>query len=792
MKKLFGITTIVALMLSVILPIGAKSEVSAATTPAAFQCYNFDFPLHFGQLNAYKSLIAWSTSYNRWEETNTYNGYVNKFKAGTRALQAVLEKEGIAIAANEKGVDEIGPSTASAIVQLQNKYKDQILTPRGLSTGTGVVDEETRKFLNQKYGCIDKAVIDLTDPNGPTVRARGEVLAVKWNATKIPNTATLNINYVKSDGTATTSIATTTISNGKGSYNWTIPNTVAAGSYKIQLVISGSVKADASAKPFDIRETALEILSPNGGETLSYGQKVTVSWKTSALIKPTDTLTLRMVGTTASANASAPIYTLATVKNTGSYVWTVPDQIEGRIIANGNQYKMMLVSTGATSISDSSDASFTIAKYEKKLNLTAPVAGTSVMQGGTLALVWTSSNLTGNASVLVTGTNYSKEFGPVAVTAGKKDVELPLTLSPGSYTVAVSNKTGEVNASSSVAFTVTSKTRSLSVTAPNGGDNIVGVPSFNITWTANGIDTTVKKLTVNLIDTVSNRKTMLKEVATNVNSLAYTIPTNGIQGDIVGIGTYSDARYKVEVVAYGATNNSLFSDTSDTAFKITRNAASISITKPVTGFKAEIASALRVEWTLQNITVANRVTTVELVNASGVTSQVLSTNATYLSTKAVQQNLSASVVPGMYKIRISATLADGTPVQAESATFEVTAKLPTVTVTAPNLATVDLKTNKTATITWTIKNKPTNMNSYELYLVDTAASKTSRIGVAAQTSLSSLWNIPANGILGAGSTQITGIGDSNAKKYKIEIRMLDAGGITLASDQSDAAFSITR
>lgn len=792
MKKLFGITIMVALVLSVILPLGAKSEVSAATTPATFQCYNFDFLLHFGQLSAYKSLAGWAESYRRWEDRDIYNGYSNRFRAGVKALQSVFEKEGIAIAVNERGVAEIGPSTASAIVQFQNKYKDQILTPRGLATGTGVVDEETRKFLNQKYGCIDKAVIDLTEPNGPTVRARGEVLAVKWTASKIPNTATLNINYVKSDGTATTSIATTTISNGKGSYNWTVPDTITAGSYKIQLVISGAVKADVSAKPFDIRETALEILTPNGGETLSYGQKVNVTWKTSALIKPTDTLTLRMVGTTAVANASAPIFTIATIKNTGSYSWTVPDQIGGQIIANGNQYKMMLVTTNGTSITDASDSSFTIAKYEKKLTITAPSTGGSIAQGSTLGLTWTALNLAGNASVVINGTNYSKEFGPVAVTAGKKDVVLPLDLAPGTYTATVSNITGNVTSSASVTFTVVLKTRSITITAPNGGENIVGVPSFNITWTSTGIDTTVKKLTVNLIDTVLNRKSVLKDVATNINSLNYIIPTNGTQGDIVGIGTYADSRYKVEIVAYGATNNLLFSDTSNAAFKIMRNAASINITKPVTGFKTEIGSALRVEWTLQNVAVANRITTVELVNANGVTSQVLSTNTTYLSTKVVQQNLSTSVVPGMYKVRISATLADGTPVQAESTTFEVTAKLPTVTVTAPNLGTVDLKTSKTATITWTIKNKPANINSYELYLIDTAANKTSRIGIASQTYLSVLWNIPANGILGTGNTQIVGIGDSSAKKYKIEVRMLDAGGVTIASDQSDAAFSITR
>ncbi len=788
MKKIIGIMLVLVFGITALIPSGASAQLSGTT---ANWCSNFAEGLYFNREGSVRSLYAWADSYRRNEEKAIYGTLISKIDSETRALHKALELEGFVIPNDEKKDGSFGAGTASAVVQLQNKYSSQILTGTGYSTGNGIVNEKTRAFLNQKYGCIEKAVIDLTDPNGTTVRARGELLAIKWNATKIPNEATLTISYVKSDNTGSTTIATQTIKNGKGSYNWTIPNTLAAGSYKVQLALTGVVKSDISAKPFEIRETALELLTQNTAETYNANQKVDIKWKTSTAIAAAASLKLQMVSVPpAGSNAMPAIYDIATVKNTGTYAWTVPEKVGNTIVANGGQYKLLISTTNGSAISDYSNANFTLTNFVRQVSITGPAAGSSLAQGDTLTLQWNQSNLTGTAKItakekVTSGTAAVVDFGTAAVTAGSKALSIPLTFKPATYVFTIENTTAGINASSSREFVVTQKGRSLTVLGPNGGERVGTSTTFDITWNATGIDSTVKSLKVNLIDTVANRTALVKDTTPNDRKVTFTLPVNGVLGNIVGLGTYADARYKIEVQAIGTTGV-LFSDQSNSAFVINRNSRQVEITKPAAGNKVEVGSVLRVEWTYSNITTSeSRPANVELINASGSTIQVLS-NTVKLAAKAAQATLAPGITAGNYKVRVTAFLLDGTQVQDESDTFEIANKVPSVTVTAPNTAS-EFKMKDPLSVKWTVANLPANANSFEVRLTDTVLNKTERITTATRSALSASWVPPVTGVLG----QITGIGSTNVKKYKVVVNMLDVNGATIATDQSDTLFAIT-
>ena len=45
-----------------------------------------------------------------------------------------------------------GYLTQKAVIRFQEKYSSEILSPQGLSRGTGIVDSPTRKKLNELYG----------------------------------------------------------------------------------------------------------------------------------------------------------------------------------------------------------------------------------------------------------------------------------------------------------------------------------------------------------------------------------------------------------------------------------------------------------------------------------------------------------------------------------------------------------------------------------------------------------------------------------------------------------------
>lgn len=71
-------------------------------------------------------------------------------------LQKALNKEGIyQITKQEDGY--FGDFTASAVVEFQEKYADEILKSYGLKRGTGYVGKSTRAVLNQLYGCKTKS-----------------------------------------------------------------------------------------------------------------------------------------------------------------------------------------------------------------------------------------------------------------------------------------------------------------------------------------------------------------------------------------------------------------------------------------------------------------------------------------------------------------------------------------------------------------------------------------------------------------------------------------------------------
>lgn len=98
--------------------------------------------------------------------------------SGVGYLHIALEKEGFSIPDGEgpqKDGETINDSwfgevTASKVSAFQEKYRSEILTPAGLSNGTGYLGARTRAKLNALYGC-DKPVVTPNPPVACTMEA---------------------------------------------------------------------------------------------------------------------------------------------------------------------------------------------------------------------------------------------------------------------------------------------------------------------------------------------------------------------------------------------------------------------------------------------------------------------------------------------------------------------------------------------------------------------------------------------------------------------------------------------
>jgi len=99
------------------------------------------------------TLSPTSTDLNTWCHTfSTAIKYKDRgYEVG--ALQAALKKDGVYSGSIGGYSAVFGQQTLNAVIAFQEKYKDEILIPFNMISGTGYVGASTIKKLNQLFGC---------------------------------------------------------------------------------------------------------------------------------------------------------------------------------------------------------------------------------------------------------------------------------------------------------------------------------------------------------------------------------------------------------------------------------------------------------------------------------------------------------------------------------------------------------------------------------------------------------------------------------------------------------------
>jgi len=123
-----------------------------------------------------------------WCHDFNVNLGVGHTQTEVRALQTVLQKEGLYQRDITGRFDEY---TASAVVNFQEKYADEILAPWGLVRGTGYVGRTTREKLNDLYGCppVVEPSITVTSPREGDELVLDETHEISWEMTGVDNPA---------------------------------------------------------------------------------------------------------------------------------------------------------------------------------------------------------------------------------------------------------------------------------------------------------------------------------------------------------------------------------------------------------------------------------------------------------------------------------------------------------------------------------------------------------------------------------------------------------------------------
>jgi hypothetical protein len=223
-------------------------------------------------------------------------------------------------------------------------YNNHTMTWGGSYSGMQLLSVSIVNFESEQ-----NAAVTVVSPNGGETLTRGTVVPITWSYTGDPGE---NVKIELYNGSTLSSTITSSTSLSAGSYNWAIPSTQAFGSnYTIKVTsTTNSAISDTSNGPFTITGPSITVTSPNGGETLVRGAVATLTWSYTG--NPGASVKIQLY------NGTTLIRTItsSTPLSAGTYKWAIPS-----LQSLGSNYKIKITSTTNSTISDTSNGTFTIA-----------------------------------------------------------------------------------------------------------------------------------------------------------------------------------------------------------------------------------------------------------------------------------------------------------------------------------------------------------------------------------------------------------------------------------------------
>ncbi|MBI2416668.1 MAG: hypothetical protein HYV28_01970, partial [Ignavibacteriales bacterium] len=430
--------------------------------------------------------------------------------------------------------------------------------------------------------------LNLITPNGNELWEAGTTQNITWSST--------GVDYVKiefsTDGGSSYSTLKSSYMASLGSFSWSIPLSVASSKCKVRLSDLGSAATDASQNNFIV--TALPkitVTKPNGGEIVPAGGSYDIQWTTENLL---------MVKIEYTTNNGSNWYTITdSTESDGFYRWNpVP-------IISAAQCRIRISDNKDGVPSDQSDGIFTIAT-QPVLKVVSPNGGERILANSTYIVSWNTS-----PGASAGGPSKPMRGDGLENTAGVTNIKLLYTADGGNNwsTIVTSipnngtyswNPVPDINsalckikvqdASDSVifdisdsAFVIYKVAKSLQVTLPNGGENIVAGSTTGITWSSVGVSAVS-------IDYTTNNGVVWNRIVTGTESDgAYS--WNPIPG------TISSTNCKIRVID---ASDSLLYDESNNTFTILPQ-PTISVISPNGGELFAAGTTQIIRWSTTSI-----------------------------------------------------------------------------------------------------------------------------------------------------------------------------------------------
>jgi hypothetical protein len=223
---------------------------------------------------------------------------------------------------------------------------DYTVVVKSVSNGT-VTDVSDANFT------IQTSTISVTSPNGGEIWDIGSSNNITWNDNIAEN---VKIELFKG-GIFHSTIVASTVSDG--TYNWTVPVVTQASDYTVVITsVNNSSFTDVSDANFTIQISGITVSSPNGNEVWEIGSSYDITWTDN--IAEDVKIELFKGGVFNSTIISS-------TPSDGTYNWTIP------AVTQASDYTVVITSVSNGSITDVSDANFTI--QTSTISVTSPNGG---------------------------------------------------------------------------------------------------------------------------------------------------------------------------------------------------------------------------------------------------------------------------------------------------------------------------------------------------------------------------------------------------------------------------------
>ncbi|MCP4215007.1 MAG: hypothetical protein GY765_10135, partial [bacterium] len=328
------------------------------------------------------------------------------------------------------------------------------------------VDGPATDNSNAAFTIAEQRTLTLTSPNGGENWEGTTNQNITWtNTGSIANVA---IDYSTDNGGSWNSITTSSANNGV--FNWSVPNSPSTTCLVKVSDIDGPATDNSNAVFTIAEQRTLTLTAPNGGENWEGATTQNITW--------THTGSIANVAIDYSTDNGGTWNSITTTTaNSGSFSWPVPN--------SPSTTSLVRISDVDGPATDNSNAAFTIAE-QRTLTLTAPNGGENWEGATTQNITWTHTGSIANVAIDYSTDNGGSWNSITTSTANSGTFNWPVPNSPSTTSlVRISDIDGPATDNSNAVFTIAEQ-RTLTLTAPNGGENWEGAANQIITWTATG------------------------------------------------------------------------------------------------------------------------------------------------------------------------------------------------------------------------------------------------------------------------------------------------------------------